>query len=155
MRWQKAFCRVCRTRFWMSELIFCRALPDLGIFWKVRGGLFSEQIKIVGFGFPRKTSKSQKLYFQNWKLISKSVSLIPLESDFGTMKSEFSAPNYPNIFISVSKFNCFSFDQNLDFALGRRACHMAPRESRAMGGQRSRPSSRNMSIMRIRLLVAI
>ena len=32
MRWQKPFCMVCRTRFWMSELIFCRALPDLGIF---------------------------------------------------------------------------------------------------------------------------
>ena len=32
MRWQKPFCRVCRTRFGMYELIFCRALPDLGIF---------------------------------------------------------------------------------------------------------------------------
>ena len=27
MRWQKAFCRVCRTRFWVSELIFCRDIP--------------------------------------------------------------------------------------------------------------------------------
>ena len=32
MRWQKPFCRVTLSRFWMSELIFCRALPDLGIF---------------------------------------------------------------------------------------------------------------------------
>ena len=32
MRWQKAFCRVSLSRFWMSEIIFCRALPDLGIF---------------------------------------------------------------------------------------------------------------------------
>ena len=32
MRQQKSFCRVCRTGFWMSELIFCRALPDLEIF---------------------------------------------------------------------------------------------------------------------------
>ena len=39
MRLQKPFCRVCRTRFWMSELIFCRALPDLGIFKKTRRGV--------------------------------------------------------------------------------------------------------------------
>ena len=32
MRWQKPFCRVTLSRFWMSELIFCRALPDLRIF---------------------------------------------------------------------------------------------------------------------------
>ena len=32
LRCQKAFCRVCRSRFGVSELIFCRALPDLGIF---------------------------------------------------------------------------------------------------------------------------
>ena len=32
MRWQKAFCRESLRRFWMSEIIFCRALPDLGIF---------------------------------------------------------------------------------------------------------------------------
>ena len=39
LRWQKAFCRVCRTRFGMSELIFCRALLDLGIFQKIRRGV--------------------------------------------------------------------------------------------------------------------
>ena len=32
MRLQKPFCRVCRTCFYVSELIFCRALPDLRIF---------------------------------------------------------------------------------------------------------------------------
>ena len=32
MRWQKPFCRVTLSRFWMSELIFCRGLPDLRIF---------------------------------------------------------------------------------------------------------------------------
>ena len=29
VRWQKTFCRTCRTRFGMSQIIFCRGIPDL------------------------------------------------------------------------------------------------------------------------------
>ena len=52
------------------------------------------------------------------KLISKSISPIPIESHFDTQKFEFSVPNYPKILIFVSKFKFF-FHQNLDFVLGR------------------------------------
>ena len=65
------------------------------------------------------------------KLISKSVSSIPIESHFDTQKFEFSAPNYPKILIFASKFKFF-FDQNLDFVLGRQA--MDPQD----GGVRKR-----------------
>ena len=40
MRWQKAFCRVSLSRFWMSEIIFFRGIPLGRIFSKKRRGVF-------------------------------------------------------------------------------------------------------------------
>ena len=62
---------------------------------------------------------------------------IPLDFDFGTLKFEFSAPNYIKILIFASKLNFF-FYQNLDFVLGlrvneRRVVFVATEGNSAMG----------------------
>ena len=94
------------------------------------------EISIFGkFGFP-KTRKPAHENIEKYKIgtsnsisilnfeagnlifkIPKSSSLISLESQFETIKFEFSDLKNPEILIFASKLNFF-FDQNLDFVLG-------------------------------------
>ena len=83
-------CRVCRTFFWMSQLIFCRDIPDLGIFSP--NGFLVSTLRWSDSDFEGKLWIA-KIRFS--KLISKSISPIPIQSHFDTQEFEFSAQNYP------------------------------------------------------------